>query len=640
MRRHQVLSLLLVLCMAAALLAVPAGAADVTEVHSASEMMQALADTPAQAMETRGAPAEPTRILVLESALPDACGAQRVLHYAAYQEYVLEFAARGDAERAYGTLTETYGLRSCWLDTPEQGAVVMDEGASAMEASTWGANYMHLTAYRNDDYTLRHFNAALPIVAILDSGVDPENRTLLARSYMSYDFVNQTAEFSEVSGDNNARGHGTRIASILDSILPSGVRFMYLRVFDDKGSAARTTVLTALQFALEQGACVANLSFGWEDDKNQSYTFLDTALRNADAAGMNVVCAAGNLHQDVINCYPANSRFTIAVSSVNQSLNYEVYSNYGEKVDFCAPGSGIRATTVGGSVVNCSGTSFAAPHITAAIAELKILEPAATAARTYSLLRAYVNDLGVAGKDNIYGWGIPVLPDNYIERIVHTWDDGQITKDATSYEPGMCVHTCSVCGKTFAEELPATGETQFVDVPTTEYYAVPVAWAADQQITTGTDERHFSPDALCTRAQVVTFLWRAAGCPEPETTQSSFTDVPEGAYFRKAVLWAVENGITKGTTDTTFAPDATCTRAHVVTFLERYDRTRPDGGLPAPGGADTFWDVPDDAYYAEAVRWAVANGITNGMTPRLFGPDNGCTRAHVVTFLFRYLFRS
>ena len=638
MKKRQVLSLLLALCLVFGLLPVLAAAADCTEVHSAAEMMQALADTPAQVMGSRGGSDETVRILALEPSLPETCGAQRALHYAEANEYILEYASRGAAEAAYEKLTATYGLKRCWLDVPEQGARVLDGGASALEATTWGESTMNLTAYRGDTFTLAHFNAARPIVAIIDSGLDPANTELQKRSFLSYDFVNRTTDFSEVSGDNNARGHGTRVASLLDSVLPANVRFMYLRVFDDGGSAARSIVFTAIQFAAEQGASVANLSLGWEDDKQQNYDFLDEAMRYANGAGMTMVCAAGNKHQDVCYCYPASSPYTIAVSAVNQRLNYEVYSNYGEQVDFCAPGSGITATTVGGRVVNCTGTSFSAPHITAAATLLKILEPAAKQDRIYALLRTYTRDLGISGKDNIYGWGIPILPENYIERIVHEWDAGQITKPATASEPGLCVHTCTVCGKTAVEELPPTGETGFVDVPRDAYYAAPVAWAAESGVTTGTDETHFSPDALCTRAQVVTFLWRAAGCPTPKTTVNKFTDdVQPGTYYYDAVLWAVENDITKGVSDTAFAPDATCTRAQVVTFLRRYDQTRPEGGTIQPSPTSDFWDVPDDAYYAEAVRWAVAGGITNGMTPRIFGPENGCTRAHVVTFLHRYL---
>ena len=171
----------------------------------------------------------------------------------------------------------------------------------------------------------------------------------------------------------------------------------------------------------------------------------------------------------------------------------------------------------------------------------------------------------------------------------------------------------------------------FVDVPADAYYYDAVLWAVENGITSGVDETHFAPNATCTRAQAVTFLWRAAGSPEPESSEMTFTDVAEGSYYHDAVLWAVENGITKGTSDTTFSPDATCSRGQIVTFLWRSLES------PDAGGANPFTDVADDAYYADAVLWAVENGITTGTTDTTFSPNDDCTRAQIVTFLWRAL---
>ena len=174
---------------------------------------------------------------------------------------------------------------------------------------------------------------------------------------------------------------------------------------------------------------------------------------------------------------------------------------------------------------------------------------------------------------------------------------------------------------------PQTGV--FVDVATGSYYEDAVDWAVENGITKGTDDTHFSPDGICTRAQAVTFLWRAAGSPEPETRAMPFTDVPVGSYYYDAVLWAVENGITMGTSDTTFSPDATCSRAQIVTFLWRYEKS------PAAGTANPFADVKSTAYYAGAVLWAVKEDITKGTTNTTFSPNADCTRAQIVTFLWR-----
>ena len=180
----------------------------------------------------------------------------------------------------------------------------------------------------------------------------------------------------------------------------------------------------------------------------------------------------------------------------------------------------------------------------------------------------------------------------------------------------------------FKAAAPAS-ENPFTDVPSGAYYEDAVVWAVKKGITSGTSATTFDPDGSCTRAQAVTFLWRAAGSPEPKSAAMPFTDVPAGSYFEKAVLWAVENGITKGTSDTTFSPDASCTRAQIVTFLWRA------GGSPAVSGNSAFSDVASDAYYAAAVAWAEKNGVTGGIGSGLFGSDNTCTRAQIVTFIYR-----
>ena len=172
----------------------------------------------------------------------------------------------------------------------------------------------------------------------------------------------------------------------------------------------------------------------------------------------------------------------------------------------------------------------------------------------------------------------------------------------------------------------------FVDVKEGAFYYDAVLWAvnSDPQITTGTDDTHFSPKKDCTRAQVVTFLWRAAGCPEPVSTGCAFTDVKPGAYYYKAVLWAVENNITSGASATKFAPDKACTRAQVVTFLWRAK------GSPKPTQTThPFQDVKPGAYYYDAMLWALEWEITNGLTSATFGPDKTCNRGQVVTFLYR-----
>ncbi len=179
----------------------------------------------------------------------------------------------------------------------------------------------------------------------------------------------------------------------------------------------------------------------------------------------------------------------------------------------------------------------------------------------------------------------------------------------------------------YAVSVPDTA-LAFADVPSDRYYYDAVIWAVENGITNGTAPGVFSPNASCTRAQTITFLWRAAGSPAPERRDNPFIDVPSDAYYCEAVLWAVEQGITNGTTKTTFSPNAAVTRAQSVTFLYRAAEATASGRNP-------FTDVADSAYYADAVSWAAAEGITSGTTATTFRPAQACTRAQIVTFLYR-----
>ena len=170
----------------------------------------------------------------------------------------------------------------------------------------------------------------------------------------------------------------------------------------------------------------------------------------------------------------------------------------------------------------------------------------------------------------------------------------------------------------------------FDDVPMDSYYAQPVIWAYQNEITSGIDDTHFAPLKQCTRAQVVTFLWSAAGQPKVDA-DISFTDVKPGSWYEQAVKWAVSEGVTAGVTPTTFRPDGVCTRAQVVTFLWNAEG-QPEVDVPV-----SFKDVPVGSWYEQPVKWAVSEGITAGTTPTTFAPNAKCIRAQVVSFLYRYL---
>ncbi len=212
------------------------------------------------------------------------------------------------------------------------------------------------------------------------------------------------------------------------------------------------------------------------------------------------------------------------------------------------------------------------------------------------------------------------LTDNGNGKYTFTMPSGKVT-----VEPSFKVETPE-----FVEPEKTEGaENPFTDVSADAYYYDAVLWAVENGITSGTTETTFSPDASCTRAQILTFMWRAAGSPKA-TGSNPFTDVSADAYYYDAVLWAVENGITSGISATTFAPDATVTRDQTVTFLYRM------AGSPAANGS-SFSDVSSDAYYADAVAWAVQQNITSGTGDGQFSPNADCTRAQIVTFLYRYM---
>ena len=215
------------------------------------------------------------------------------------------------------------------------------------------------------------------------------------------------------------------------------------------------------------------------------------------------------------------------------------------------------------------------------------------------------------------------------KQYVAVSDNDSVTVSAKGGKTVITVDVEDAYGKSFAVTLKEAANP-FTDVNVGRYYYIPVLWAVSNDITTGITETAFVPEGEATRGQVVTFLWRLAGSPEPESSVNPFVDVKEGRFYAKAVLWAAENGITKGVDATHFAPDETCTRAEVVTFLWRA------AGKPEAASGNPFTDLRETGYYYNAVLWAVETGITTGVTPTTFQPDTTCNRAQVVTFLYRY----
>ena len=215
-----------------------------------------------------------------------------------------------------------------------------------------------------------------------------------------------------------------------------------------------------------------------------------------------------------------------------------------------------------------------------------------------------------------------------VPKTGHHYDEGVQTKEPTLTTKGRIVYTCVGCGITRTEYTDKY-VNPFEDISEDAFYFKGVLWASNTGVTQGVDATHFSPGDTCTRAQVVTFLWRAAGEPVPESMDNPFVDVKAGKFYYKAVLWAAQQGITSGIDATHFAPDQSCTRAQVVTFLYRA-KGEPQSTRPAG-----FADVPSNRYYYDAVNWAYEQKITSGVTTSKFAPDLPCTRGQIVTFLYR-----
>jgi hypothetical protein len=262
-----------------------------------------------------------------------------------------------------------------------------------------------------------------------------------------------------------------------------------------------------------------------------------------------------------------------------------------------------------------------------------------------------------------------------IAKVAHKWDAGKVTTAATCTKTGVRTYTCSVGGETKTEKVAATGHSidytkgtvtkastttqtgtvvytcdncdekvtetipvnQYPDMTdTTQYYYVPAMWAAEQKLVLGMDNGEFNAGGMSSRAQAVTILWRAAGEPEPSSTENPFTDVVDNAYthwYYKAVLWAVENNIISGVTPTTFEPQTVCTRGMLLTMLWRAE------GEPAASGTNSFQDVAEGAWYYDAVLWGAENGVINGTDATHFSPNEKCTRGQMVAILYRNAMR-
>lgn len=520
--KKRFLTLLLALALLCSL-TLPAAALQTqpVEVGSALELAQAMAApaSPRRGLfRARSAAAEPTRVIAFAGTLAGGYGAERVLHLAAWQEYVLEFSDAQTAQRALAQLRTDPNVTDCFLDETFSAEETLSGLWDETPSYSWGGRTMGFTTLRHQAQLLLPAGSSVT-VAVIDTGADCTHAMLQGRvSAASYDFANATADVTDING------HGTATAGLVADLTPDAVDVMVLRVYDDNNMSKASRVLTALEYALENGAAVVNLSLGWTNAIEKGYSFLNNVLAQAYASGVVVVAAAA--------------------------------------------------------------------------ACVRLAQPGLSAAGVRQMLYRYADDLGDPGRDDAYGYGLPVLTRYFHDRLC----------------PGQ----------------------RFRDMPASDIWSHEgLDYCIAAGLISGTSEVTVSPDMLATRAQIVQLLWAAAGSPETAGTLP-FTDVSTDAWFYPAVRWAYCTGLVSGTSETTFDPEAPITRQDFALIL--YTQS----GSPAMTGS-VLRDFPDveqvSGYAYAALTWAVEQGLINGVgTPEgaLLAPHGYASRAQVATILMAY----
>lgn len=356
------------------------------------------------------------RLMVLTDGrkLTDDYGASEILHYGKYNEYVLQFETEADTKYAYYELVSDYGKDNCYIDQ-----VVTDEvlatftGVTDYKTMSWGGSYMGM-GYLKAEYDYYQVDRDVT-VALIDTGLDTTNKIFNNRVdkrrsfyFKGSDSVKKTTAYVDENG------HGTHVAGIIADNTPDNVNFMVLKAFDGDGKSSNLAIRSALQYAVDQKADVVNMSFGWTGMLWAYSSYLKDVLKKAETAGTVVCCAAGNKASDVAMTYPANKENVITVSAIrNNGMFASDYSNYGDMIDFAAPGTAVVSTYLGGGKKSMSGTSMATPHVVAAIAYIKMIEPKLNYKGVKNRLKQYAEDRGTLGWDEKYGWGVIKLHDYF-----------------------------------------------------------------------------------------------------------------------------------------------------------------------------------------------------------------------------------
>lgn len=394
------------------------------------------------------APYQTMRIIVFTASSPtDTYGAVNALYDAENQQYILQYDSQEATQDAYQTLQNIYGKNACVLDeVVNQDDLLMDTtSTNTASCYSWGATLMGLDDLKDWDNTNTSDNTTVT-VAVLDTGIDTTNTFFSTKTILP---ASRNFSSDDTTDLSDGTGHGTHVCGIVADCTPDSVSLLMLRVFNNDGNSTALTISTALKYAVEQKADIINLSFGWSKNSASENTraLINPVLDTAYQANIPIFCAAGNEHSDVSTSYPASSTKTIAVSSINPNTSFDdIYSNFGDKIDFAAPGVDITSAKAGGQVCVKTGTSMATPHLSAAAAYIKLHNPDISIADLYQTFKNYATDLGDPGKDDLYGWGYIDLSTYYEDNVkgTHSLSDMTANLSQTSYPCDGTAHCPAV----------------------------------------------------------------------------------------------------------------------------------------------------------------------------------------------------
>lgn len=389
------------------------------------------------------APFQTCRIVVWDEMPEDDYGAVKVISCSMFHEYVLIYKTPEETKAAYEMLQKQYGEKNCFIDRIYSA----DEICAEYTPYSWGTTAMGMDMLKNAEHfetgnTMELTGSAL--AAVIDTGCETSHEAFAGRiSEESYNFADGT---KEIYDNYESGGHGTSVASILADATPDNVKLLILQIGNANGYASSLGFANAMLYALQKGADVISMSISV---KSAADTEWDHVLEKVYNANIPFVASAGNDNKDVSGNYPASNSLTIAVSAVDQNNAKCSFSNFGSAIDFCAPGQSLTVASAKGGYVNSGGTSLSTPYIAAAISYVKLLHPEYTTLEVYETLKKYSIDLGDLGKDEEYGWGMPVIAGYLSEELsgsghIHNW---QITdkREADCLE-GYVEYLCS-CGE-------------------------------------------------------------------------------------------------------------------------------------------------------------------------------------------------